>query len=231
MSDTISRQKEFLLDAINEAKLMEKKRLHKLDNVKSYSQKEALLLRFERERIADQTKIEQLTNDLLVLKQKDVSGELASLKRVTIGKEEQLKMSDQLPNRFARLENHNQMLFYGDICGKFERHDNKFQTKYNAPVYDAATEYKKLKLLNNKHSLLKQLVNVQAAEVRAIGGEDISSRIAYPQIHYQKYNRSIDERSNVSSDSYATFATKDSSKWRMNQHKSIPKTFVPKLNI
>lgn len=74
--EIVETQKKNLVAAINEASRAEEKRIQKLELVKSQSRKAELEVRFERERIEDQTKIQNLSKDLKSIREAVKSGTL-----------------------------------------------------------------------------------------------------------------------------------------------------------
>lgn len=111
MTDTITKQKEALIACIHEAKKQEQHRLKKLEKARTLPQKESLLARFDRERLADQEKIQQLTNDFHVIKEKISTPEYNNtIEARKLGGRPSSAAEANRPNRFAGVETHNQIV-------------------------------------------------------------------------------------------------------------------------
>lgn len=108
MTEILSKQKQFLIESISEAKTKEFQRLKRLQNVTSKSEKHMLVARFEKERIIDQTKIQHLSSDLLALKEKVSNGDMQQVKEHREGRTTTRTIDTH--NRFAGIEDHNQIV-------------------------------------------------------------------------------------------------------------------------
>lgn len=220
MADIVNKQKKSLVQTIKEAEKAELNRMKKLSLVVTSGERSVLVRRFEQERQRDQERIENLSKDFFTLQEKLQSGDLRELterrnEQSTVGGTAVRQTDGHLKNRFVGLENHNDIIFHTAVCDKFGKYDEKFRQKINRPVYNANEEVHKLKLLNDKRNLLKQLVNIHVAEhgglkpsARASTGgrsDYYTGRSGYSYAPSERsdsnYSRSSDKAS------YATFAT------------------------
>lgn len=111
MTDILERQKKFFVASVAEAKQKEVQRLKKLQNARSKQEEAMLNSRFEKERLLDQTKIQQLASDLTIMKQKAACGELQSVREIRKERPSSGKSRDDfLSNRFVGLEKHEQVV-------------------------------------------------------------------------------------------------------------------------
>ncbi len=107
MSEILNKQKQFLIESISEAKSKEYQRLKRLQNVTSKSEKNMLVARYEKERVLDQAKIQYLSNDLIALKEKVSNGDMQQVKD---NREGRVTRTIDMHNRFAGIEDHNQIV-------------------------------------------------------------------------------------------------------------------------
>ncbi len=169
----LSKQRKCLLEAIEDARAAEEKRLDRLDYVKSKKEESILEKRFEIERNKDKTRLDYLLQDYNVLKKAIVSGDYE--KQVTLHKElsqsvtmssNQLSSLDSkglpLKNRFAGLDDPTDIINWKQTIAKFDRTDRKFQNRGNK--FNEYEEKKKLELLYEKQGILKQLISIQKNE-------------------------------------------------------------------
>lgn len=251
MADIIKNQKKNLVQTIKDAEKAELSRMKKLSLVATSGERSVLVRRFDQERQRDQERIENLSKDFFTLQDKLQSGDLGQLaeqrhEQSTAGGGNVIRQNDgHLKNRFVGLENHNDIIFHTAVCDKFGKYDEKFRQKLSRPVYNANEEVHKLKLLNDKRTLLKQLVNIHVAETGGGGGgggggSNPSARASTGRSDYYTgrsggYSYAPSERSESNysrgSDhaSYATFATsRPASRSIVNGHLKIT---VPRLTI
>lgn len=206
MADIIKKQKQSLVQSIKDAEKSEINRMKRLALVTTSGEKSVLLRRYEKERQNDQERIENLSKDFFTLQQKLVSGDLGQLQEqrssVTQHTTTTHRTDGSNKNRFVGLESHNDIIFHTAVCDKFDKFDGKFQERRNRPVFDKNAEVRKLKLLNDKRTLLKQLVSMHVAEhgggqQQKTGRSETSSG----------YARSESNFSRGSEASYATFGS------------------------
>jgi hypothetical protein len=243
MAEIIKKQKESLVQTIKDAEKSEISRMKRLAQVATTGERSVLLRRYEKERKMDQERIENLSKDFFTLQEKLNTGHLTQLteQRSTTSRNTQRdshRIDGQNKNRFVGLEDHNDIIFHTAVCDKFDKYDHKFREKITRPVFDARTEVHKLKLLNDKRTLLKQLVCLHVAETGGGGSAAVrgQSRGEYTgRTGTSGYARSESGYSRESDRaSYATFASSsrgmDSDVARRNQAKyNIPKLGIPNV--
>lgn len=191
----LSKQRNCLLEAIEEARSAEEKRLDRLDYVKSKKEENILQKRFEIERNKDKTRLDYLLQDYSVLKKAIISGDYE--KQVTLQKElsqsitippnQQLSLDSKgvpLKNRFAGLDDPIAIINWKQTIAKFDRVDRKFQNRGNK--FNEHEEKKKLQLLYEKHGILKQLINIQRNEADTKLISHNNSRNRYFIIYYHR---------------------------------------------
>jgi hypothetical protein len=229
MADIIKKQKQSLVQTIKDAEKSELNRMKKLAIVATSGERSVLLRRYEKERKMDQEKIENLSNDFFVLQQKLQSGDLGQLKEQRSSASHQTNHTRQtegsLKNRFVGLEDHNDIIFHTAVCDKFDKYDHKFQEKMTRPVFNASEEHRKLKLLSDKRTLLKQLVSIHVAEMGGSTGRGESRGGYTGRTGTSGYARSESNFSRGSDTaSYATFAPPPTDYGKTNQTKyNIPR--------
>lgn len=191
----LSKQRKCLLEAIEEARTAEEKRLDRLDYVKSKKEEKMLEKRFEIERNKDKVRLDYLLQDYNVLKNAIASGDYD--KQVNLQKE--LSQSLTLPsnqqqsldrrglplkNRFAGLDDPIDIINWKQTIAKFDRTDRKFQGR--GIKFNEYEEKKKLQLLYDKQSILKQLINIQKNETdtKQISNSNNSSRYLFYIFHF-----------------------------------------------
>jgi len=239
MSGVINKQKESLIKTIKEAEQSEKARVKRLATVTSKDQRQVLLERFEKERAVDQARIENLSNDLSMLKEKISTGEFKPMSEhsrssIISGSTGFNPTGKQLKNRWVGLESHNEIIFYGDIVRKFNRHDESFRQKQDIPIYNDIIEKHQLKLLGQKRDLLKQLMVVHVTENGGVMPETSGRRSGSSSSSSHRggsFTPSLYGGSTTASQaSYATFATSNITQQRpANSMKKAPN--VPRLNL
>ncbi len=117
MTEIILKQKQFLVDAISDAKRKEFQRLKRMQNVTSKSEIKSLTERFNKERLIDQNRIEHLSHDLAVVKDKMKSGDLQKVNEYRSGQSRSERATDrEMPNRFEGIENYDQIVSAHDNC-------------------------------------------------------------------------------------------------------------------
>ena len=242
-TEIIDRQRKTLMLAIKEADRDEGKRLQRLDNAPKES-RTVLQTRFEVDRIADQERIKHLMFDYKILKEKIENGELPRVlsSRVYGGPEH----DNGIPkvNRFAGCENENDTMFMKKTYERFDKLE-VIARRRNLPKYNEAAENHKLKLLGVKRDILHKLVAVQTSEINNRGDGTIgnphnvnfqsSSRHQrqqqYDGTRSSSYSQS-DKTSPTSGESWATFATKNSSGMVVKRPPpKQPPIPVPKLKL
>lgn len=168
MADIIKKQQQSLIQTIKDAEKSEISRMKRLALVTTSGERSVLLRRYEKERKFDQEKIENLSRDFMVLQEKLKSGDLANLKEqrsvASANTHHTFQTDGSRKNRFVGLEDHNDIIFHAAVCDKFDKYDHIFREKMTRPVFNATAEVHKLKLLNDKRTLLKQLVSLHVAE-------------------------------------------------------------------
>ncbi len=111
MADILNKQKQFLVEAISEAKRKEFSRIKRIQNTTSKSDLKQLSIRFEKERSDDQARIQHLTHDLTALKEKVQNGDLQKVSDYRLGKPSTERATDrERPNRFAGIEDYDQIV-------------------------------------------------------------------------------------------------------------------------
>ncbi len=191
----LSKQRKCLLEAIEEARTAEEKRLDRLDYVKSKKEEKMLEKRFEIERNKDKVRLDYLLQDYNVLKNAIASGDYD--KQVNLQKElsqsltlpsNQQQILDRkglpLKNRFAGLDDPIDIINWKQTIAKFDRTDRKFQGRGNK--FNEYEEKKKLQLLYDKQSILKQLINIQKNETdtKQISNSNNSSRYLFYILYF-----------------------------------------------
>jgi hypothetical protein len=212
-ADILNRQKKTLVDAIHEADHAELKRVQRLFDTPKEN-KAALEARFEIDRNNDQERIKHLMFDLKVLKEKTQNGELP---RLLSARSYPSKggNNDGIPkvNRFAGCEGESEAHFMKTMYARFDKLEDTARRR-NLPKYSEAVENHKLKLLNAKREILHQLVAVQTSEINGRGYPANPSARHHAQYHHPRGHQSArfsDQTSTTSGESWATFATKNSS--------------------
>mmetsp|Transcript_13315 Transcript_13315/g.18267 ORF Transcript_13315/g.18267 Transcript_13315/m.18267 type:complete len:228 (-) Transcript_13315:159-842(-) len=226
MAEILEKSGKGLLECIKEMEQREEHRINRLQKLTSAVNERGILLkRYEKERYQDQLKISNLTEEFRLLKTKFKNGELQELVQHRMNPEERAQSSRRNKdeernklNRFAGLENRDQMLFRANIFNKFEQHDLKFQKKNSQVQFNPREEYHKLKLLNDKKEVLTKLIDLQS-----------SDRETHRNQHY--HNRPFSSAASTTSgrssngESWATFGTSAT----IPIHK--PKQNVPTLKL
>jgi hypothetical protein len=213
MSASLVHQKKNLVQSIKEAENSELQRMKKLAVTGLSGEKEVLLRRFEKERNNDQERIGNLTSDFFTLQDMVSKGGYRPAKENRSTAMVSVTYSTKPNphhNRFVGLENRNEVIFYGDVCRKFNRHDEKFRQKSQRPVYNDTLEKHQLKLLGEKRDLLKQLVTIHVAERGGMGAQSSrTSRSNYSQSSQGSMSLRGSSRGSVhpSQASYASFYT------------------------
>lgn len=173
----LSKQGKCLLEAIEEARTAEENRLNRLDYAKSKQEEKNLEKRFEIERSKDKVKLNYLLQDYNVLKKAIISGdydkqvklqkELINQSLATPSNQRHSVDSKGLPlkNRFEGLDDPIDIINWKQTIEKFNRTDRKFQSRGNK--FNECEEKKKLQLLYEKQSILKQLITLQKNETDA----------------------------------------------------------------
>ena len=235
----LDRQRKTLMFAIKEADREEGKRLQRLDNAPKES-RTVLETRFEVDRVADQERIKHLIFDYKILKEKIESGELPRVlsSRVYGGPEH----DNGIPkvNRFAGCENENDAMFMKKTYERFDKLE-VIARRRNLPKYNEAAENHKLKLLGVKRDILHKLVAVQTSEINNRGDVSIGNpnNVNFQSYQRQQYGGSrptsysqSDKTSTTSGESWATFATKNSSGMVIKRPPpKQPPIPVPKLKL
>lgn len=230
MADIIKKQKQSLVQTIKDCEKSELTRMKRLSLVTTSGERSVLLRRFEQERGRDQERVEHLSKDFFTLQEKLKSGALGEIKEQrSVATAATTRQPDGFnKNRFVGLENYNDIIFHVAVCDKFGKYDERYQQKVNRPVFDPIRENQKLKLLTDKRTLLKQLVNLHVRETNGGGGGGGGTATGRSTSH-SNYARSESGFSMASRDSdrasYATFATGKSAPF------SKPPVHVPKLGI
>lgn len=227
-ADIITTQKKALVETIKVAERTESMRMKKLSLVTTSGERESLTRRFERERLQDQDRISNLTNDLFVLSQKVAKGEpiraateYRSRSPSHRSSNSSSSSSSSKHNRFFGLESHSDLLFFDDIVKKFDRHDVQFTHRSSRPTFDSLEEHRKLRLLTEKRDVLRQLVAIHNSESHARSDRSSSN------CNSDAY--SVTSRTNTSSNySYATFGSSNINKLRTVETR---KHNVPQLNL
>jgi len=224
-ADIITTQKKALVETIKVAERTELMRMKKLSLVTTSGERESLSRRFERERLQDQDRISNLTNDLFVLSQKVAKGEpiraATEHRSRSPSHHSSSSSSSSKHNRFFGLESHGDLLFFDDIVKKFDRHDVQFTQRSSRPTFDSLEEHRKLRLLTEKRDVLRQLVAIHNSESHA--RSDRSSSNSNSDAY------SVTSRTNTSSNySYATFGSSTVNKLRTVDTR---KHNVPQLNL
>jgi hypothetical protein len=140
-TDSISKQKEYLLLTIKEAKLAEAKRIQRLETDKSKSSRIELEKRFELERANDREKILRLSEDCNRLQEAVSSGKVDLMDR-QFQNPSKLNMS---ANRFVGLECESDIIFHKMVCEKFQKANDNFQ-RASAPKVNLPQEVKKVSI-------------------------------------------------------------------------------------
>lgn len=241
MAEIIKKQKESLVQTIKEAEKSELTRMKRLSIVATSGERSVLLRRFEKERKMDQERIDNLSKDFFTLQEKLNSGDLDRLKEqrstATPHTHDSHRTDGSHKNRFVGLENHNDIIFHTAVCDKFDKYDHKFQERVSRPVFNATAEVHKLKLLNDKRTLLKQLVSLHVAETGGSGGGATNRAYSRGGGEYtgrtgssgcarseSGYSRDSDRAS------YATFASCSSRGMDVGRRNQV-KHNIPKLGI
>ena len=245
-TEILDRQRKTLMLAIKEADRDEGKRLQRLDNAPKDS-KAVLQTRFEVDRLADQERIKHLMFDYKILKEKIQSGELPRVlsSRVYGGPDH----DNGIPkvNRFAGCENENDTMFMKKTYERFDKLED-IARRRNLPKYNEAAEHHKLKLLSAKRDILHKLVAVQTSEINNRGGDGgtignnphtVNFQSSSHQRQQQQYGGTrpssysqSDKTSTTSGESWATFATKNSSGMVVKRPPpKQPPIPVPKLKL
>jgi hypothetical protein len=120
-------------------------------------------------------------------------------------------------NRFAGNIGENDNKFLKTIYNRFDTLDAIFKQK-EKPRYSEPAEIKKLNLLNQKRTVLHELINVHTQELHRSTGIDYS-------INNNKGN--WDNKSSTSGESWATFASKNSN----NSVRRLPTTSRTNINV
>ena len=150
MNEVLEKQRKALVDTIKEANKKETQRIKRLATVKNVLEQRQLLDRYDRERARDQEKIEYLSKDFFTLQNQAKDNDQITTfveKRREFQHSQPIKIhgpTELLPNRFAGLEEHVDMIFHVDVVKKFDRYDHKFEQKQNRVPYNPANEVKKV---------------------------------------------------------------------------------------
>lgn len=202
------------MDAIHEAERIEIKRVQRLFDTPKES-KAALEARYEIDRNKDEERIKHLMFDFKVLKEKAQNGELP---RVLSARSypAQGGHDDGIPkvNRFAGCEDESGTHFMKKIYERFDKLEDAARRR-NLPKFSEVVENHKLKLLNAKRDILYKLVAVQTTEINNHGFAN-DPLVRSHNVHFQyprsrETDRFSDKTSTTSGESWATFATKNSS--------------------
>lgn len=162
----VERQRVCLLEAVREAREAEEKRCDFLDNKLPRSVRAKYEERFNAERARDQEKIDRLVTDFKMIKKAVVNGEFAAARkeRSMISNTVEGKYPEARHNRFEGLETPVDIIFHKTIINMFDNYDKKFEARH-APKFNEYAEKKRLKLLEDKRTLLNKLVSVQRNEI------------------------------------------------------------------
>lgn len=154
MEAVLEKQRQALALTIKEANKKETQRIKRLSTVRNVIEQQSLLSRYDKERAFDREYIERLSTDFFTLQQRAQNNdEMMKFveKRKEIQHSQPVKShgpAELLPNRFAGLEDYDGILFHTDIVKKFDRHDQRFESKTNRAPYNPATEVKKVSFIH-----------------------------------------------------------------------------------
>ena len=204
----VQRQKDSLLRTIKECRRAEEKRSVRFERATSASERGVLETRFDMERSQDQERLRRLTTDFNLVRRAisagDINASVCASRREMATKKVLPKL--QLDhNRFAGAETYADLVKHEGAIKMFERIDRQAERK-RLPKYDPYPVQKNLKLLQQKRSVLQQLVKIEMRALNAQSAPGIpasaggGARRAGPASMYS-------DSSSRSTASYATFGS------------------------
>lgn len=160
--DVLDMQKKGLVKAVKEAQKAEEKRaevIALIEGVKSKKkQYDTLQERYDKERLRDQQKIQQLVDDFKTLCTLKENGELQQA--ISIRQRLPLntgKTDGSDTDRFAGMKTGADVIGWKRMCETFDKYDKKAQMRVQ-PKFDTYAEKKRLMLLNEKRHILQNLI-------------------------------------------------------------------------
>lgn len=152
----IQKQTKNLQTLINEIEEKEKRRLNNLENVKKnkkiFSQ---LLTKYNEQRENDKKKVLILSNEIETLKK---NKELLEQSNNNENDNKNYIKTEIKYNRFSGFEDANDLIFQKALTTKIDKIDHKFYRANTKPIFDASSEIRKLRLLEQREKILSNLL-------------------------------------------------------------------------
>ena len=170
--EVLGKQRKNLARLVDEMSYMEETRAVKVEKAPDAAARAKLEKRFSAERDADQRRINIVKDDFLKL-QKNMKDGTVSENKIQQRRQQQIydakfpRKLDHEYNRFQGLETPVDFILHKATQGMFDKHADKFKKNLirDQPAFDTPQEVKKLNLLNEKASVLRQVIAVQQREV------------------------------------------------------------------